>query len=155
MKRCLFVISLVTFLYSCTASEEPISVEEIWSFTGYSCSFCSNPNEFFPVSDSTYYYTFRPDSSFTKNIGTFELSGRYEVETTPDDQTYLVLQYNQASVDLDRNNKVWPGLIHYCGQEYEPLLIQDDGKLIGSWGACDGPRLVFEKDQKVRDSIFF
>ncbi|MEO0331621.1 MAG: hypothetical protein AAF223_08030 [Bacteroidota bacterium] len=84
------------------------------------------------------YYLLYDDNTFTKvreqDDDTKEASGTYEFITLPDGE-YLELSY-----PLENE------LIGNCTSESKELLsVQSEGKLIGTWWACDGPGLVYEK----------
>lgn len=146
MRRFLLFAMLITSLISCQESEKPAVAEfpQTWVFSGYSSSWVANP-EITPVVDSLYYYELRKDGTFTKFIGEFELVGTYEVEDdTTNDSEYLVLKYDQETYLEDRERD-GIGLIHYCGQDFEPFYYVSSNTIRGSWGACDGPNLYFER----------
>lgn len=157
MKPFLTILALALVLASCTENENPTQPSsEIWSLEGYTCTFCLNPDEFVAVPDTTYYYTFRPDSTFSKTLGSLQLDGTFYKYSEMDGREYLHLQYSEAFYNLDRDRTSdYYGTIHFCGQDFEPMLIREDGKLMGSWGACDGPNLVFRKEDNTGNSFIF
>lgn len=73
------------------------------------------------------------------------MHGNYETVADADNNPeYLVFRYDQETYLEDRERDGF-GLIHYCGQDYEPFSFVDSNTIKGSWGACDGPNLYFER----------
>lgn len=155
-KFCCFLLTSLLALSSCTEAINPDKSDwEEWALTESFCNFCLNPGDVktYDQTDTTYVYRFKKDSSFVKNIGDYVLSGKFQVEEN-NDNLFLLLNYDEESVLLSRDNPSNRQLIHTCfsGQEY--FSWDSDGRLLGSWGACDGPTLIFEKTSDTQ-SIFF
>lgn len=146
MRRFLLLALLITSSFSCLDDELPLQAEfpQKWVFSGISSSWVANP-EITPVVDSLYYYELREDGTFTKFIGEFELNGTFEKEgDLSNEAEYLIFKYDQETYLEDRERDGF-GLIHYCGQDFEPFYYVDSNTIRGSWGACDGPNLYFER----------
>ena len=141
----LFVLGIMT---ACTNSEETdmenlrqsSSLEQYqqWQLVEMSGSMANVP----PASGSDMewqeYYRFYPDSTFiksrTRDGSTIEKSGTYSAVTLEDGE-YLELTYPSEN-----------DLIGNCSGELKELLFfESEAKLIGTWQACDGPGLVYEK----------
>lgn len=144
-KELLFILFTLAFS-SCSEIEQPqVELAQTWSLIGYNCSFCSEPDVFNPIeTDTTYQYIIRPDSSFTKILGEVELFGQIELKRSQEGQTYYEFQYDDFSVQLDKQADGF-GFIHYCGQPIEIIQLTEEGRLKGNWGDCDGPNLIFER----------
>jgi hypothetical protein len=144
MKKYLLAILTSLLLFSCDNSENPDSSElpQEWTLIGYKSSWVADP-PLEPITDSTYNYRLEADGSFVKNIGKFQLTGTFNFETY-EDRKYVILNYDEASIQLNEEDGSG-GLIHYCGQHYEPFQIVDAKTVRGSWGECDGPNLYFER----------
>ncbi|MDF2156385.1 hypothetical protein [Algoriphagus sp. CAU 1675] len=145
-KLILFSLVLVT-LFSCqeTSNPENSMFSREWVFSGYQSSWSADMN-FHPISDSLYIYRFNENGSFTKFLGTYELSGSYELKEDPVNQReYMLLEYSQSSYQLHQDSDGFP-LIHSCSPGSETLTFQDSNTLTGSWNACDGPILFFTKE---------
>jgi len=140
----IFAFSALAFL-SCKESQVPneLKMPQQWNIIGYKSAWLATP-PLVPITDSIYNYRLEANGSFVKNIGKYRLSGTWELEIGPEDQKWITLEYDEASVNLDRGQG-FMGLIHYCGQTYEPFTIIDSKTVVGSWGHCDGPNLYFAK----------
>lgn len=145
MKNAFLIFLISFFLFSCKESENP-DVSEMpqeWVLVGYKSSWVADP-QLVPITDSLYNYRLEADGTFVKNIGKYRLTGTYDFETGSDEEKYINLNYDEASIKI---NKVWGsiGLIHYCGQNYEPFIILDSNTVTGQWGQCDGPNFIFKR----------
>ncbi|WP_134200083.1 hypothetical protein [uncultured Algoriphagus sp.] len=146
MRRFSLYFLVIVFLSACKEDENPTLAEfpQKWVFSGISSSWEANP-VINPIADSLYYYELNENGTFTKFIGEFELHGNYETVADADNNPeYLVFRYDQETYLEDRERDGF-GLIHYCGQDYEPFSFVDSNTIKGSWGACDGPNLYFER----------
>ncbi|GCC51573.1 hypothetical protein SanaruYs_17990 [Chryseotalea sanaruensis] len=82
------------------------------------------------------YYTLQPDSTFTKVRKTDKkmvASGRYAFVKIEDEQ-YVEFTY-------DSPNEI----IGSCYAEAKETLRLVNGKMFGTWQACDGPGLTYER----------
>ncbi|WP_268033383.1 hypothetical protein [Algoriphagus sp. PAP.12] len=146
MRRFLLLSLLITILFSCHENENPSLAEfpQKWVLAGY-FSVWMPENGIVPITDSLYYYELRKDGTFTKFIGEFELDGTYEKGK---DELYnrdnIIFQYDQETYLEDRERGAF-GLIHNCGMDSEYFSFVDSNTIRGSWGACDGPNLYFER----------
>ncbi len=91
------------------------------------------------------YYLLQSDNTFTKvrerDGTTREASGTYEYVTLSDGE-YLELTYPSEN-----------DLIGNCTSEpKEHLFVEPEDKLVGTWQACDGPGLVYEKVESSQGS---
>ncbi len=145
MKNALIVLLFSSILFSCNEFANPDSndLPQEWILKGYKSVWVPQDG-ITPITDSTYFYNLNTDGSFVKTIGQFELTGTFEFETGPEGQNYVTLTYDEASLKLDEESGSW-GLIHYCGQNFEPFTILDSKTVQGSWGECDGPILIFNR----------
>ena len=133
---------------ACTTSEEPdleklssnsdLEQYQKWQLVEMSGSLANVPPS--TGSDMSWqeHYLLYPDSTFVKSRtqeGTVtEESGTYTFVTL-DDGEYLELTYPSENE-----------LIGNCtGESKELLFFKSENKLTGTWQACDGPGLVYEK----------
>lgn len=84
------------------------------------------------------YYLLKSDSTFTKlrteEDKTVEEKGNYKFLYLRDGK-YLELSYASANE-----------LIGNCTGEFQEMLrVESEKKLSGTWGACDGPSLFYER----------
>ncbi|GAA0877508.1 hypothetical protein GCM10009119_04760 [Algoriphagus jejuensis] len=144
MKNVLFALLLSSILLSCKETENPdaSAMPQEWVLIGYRSGWVPE-KDIVPITDSVYHYKLEADGSFVKTIGKYRMSGTYEFSTF-EDRKYVNLNYDEASIQLNEEYGSW-GLIHYCGQHYEPFLILDSKTIRGSWSECDGPNLYFER----------
>ncbi len=145
MKNAVLLLLFVSFFFSCQENETP-DVSEMpqeWILKGYKSGWIPE-KDIVPIKDSVYRYNLRQDGSFVKTIGHYQLTGTYDFETGTEGGNFVTLNYDEASVKLDEESGSW-GLIHYCGQTYEPFVILDSKTVRGSWSECDGPNLYFER----------
>ncbi|MFT5765088.1 MAG: hypothetical protein ACI8X3_002524 [Saprospiraceae bacterium] len=145
MKNFLILAFSALAIFSCKELEDPneLKMPQQWTLIGYKSAWLANP-PLEPISDTTYNYRLEADGSFIKNIGKYRLSGTWELEIGLEEQKWITLAYDKASIELDEDQGSW-GLIHYCGQTFEPFTILDSDTVVGSWGECDGPYLYFKK----------
>lgn len=146
MRPVSILLLTIVGLFSCSADESPSlnTMPQTWVFSGTASSWVADP-QITPIVDSLYYYQLREDGTFTKFIGEYELEGTYEMsDDHTNDAKYLTFHYDQATYLEDRERDGF-GLIHYCGQDYEPFVFIDSNTIKGSWGACDGPHMYFER----------
>lgn len=145
MKNALFVLLSSMILFSCNEIESPdvTDLPQEWILKGYKSSWIPQ-DDITLLTDTTYFYKLKSDGSFVKTIGQYKLTGTFDFETGPEGQNYVILTYDEASFKLDEEYGSW-GLIHYCGQNYEPFTILDSKTVQGSWGECDGPILIFSR----------
>ncbi len=149
MKNLIIGLFLLSVLTACTNMEETdpenlrenLSAEQNlqkWKLVEMSGNVANVP----PSTGSSMawqeYYELRPDHTFVKSreqdSGVIEETGTYAFVTLPDGE-YLELTY-----DADND------LIGNCTSDSKELLfLQAENKLIGTWQACDGPGLVYEK----------
>lgn len=144
MKNVLFILFLSFILLSCNETENPDISEmpQEWVLVGYKSGWVPEM-DMVSIKDSIYNYRLEADGSFVKTIGKYQLTGTYDFDTYEDRQ-YINLNYDEASIQLNEEYGSW-GLIHYCGQHYEPFLIVDSKTVRGSWSECDGPNLYFKR----------
>ncbi len=85
------------------------------------------------------YYVLKADSSFIKhrerNGVDYEASGVFSVESNPDG-TYFKFVYDSDSE-----------IIGNCSPYQTETLVKRDTKLIGTWWACDGPGLEYQRKE--------
>lgn len=145
MKNLLLALLFSTILFSCNEIENPdfTDLPQEWVLKGYKSSWVPQ-DDITPITDTIYTYKLKADGSFVKSIGQYKLTGNFDFETGPEGQNYVILTYDDASLKLDQASGSW-GLIHYCGQNYEPFTILDSKTVQGSWGECDGPILFFNR----------
>ncbi|NVJ86415.1 MAG: hypothetical protein HWE15_08940 [Algoriphagus sp.] len=146
MKKVFGTFFIILVIFSCQDETDPIHpvFDRDWVFSGYQSSWSPDPT-FYPISDSLYTYRFNSNGDFSKIIGSYTLTGTFEIE---DDQVnereYLLLEYDEDSYQLHRNSNGFP-LIHSCNAGIETLFFEDPETLFGSWSACDGPVLFFTR----------
>jgi hypothetical protein len=81
-------------------------------------------------------YTLQPDSTFTKQRQSdkqWVATGRYKIVNMGDEQ-FIELSYDAPSE-----------IIGSCLGADKEILRLLDGKLYGTWQACDGPGLTYER----------
>ncbi len=81
-------------------------------------------------------YTLRPDSTFTKERRgerDLQASGRYRMVDVQGEQ-FIEFNYDSASE-----------IIGSCLAVNKETLRLYNGKLYGTWQACDGPGLIYER----------
>lgn len=81
-------------------------------------------------------YTLRPDSTFTKNrqgAQQLQATGRYILVETGEEQ-FIEFTYDSANE-----------IIGSCLADVKETLRLSNGKLYGTWQACDGPGLTYER----------
>lgn len=82
------------------------------------------------------YYTLHPDFTFTKarrSDKTIQASGRYRMVEIGEEQ-FLEFVYDAASE-----------IVGSCMADDKETLRLSNGKLYGTWQACDGPGLTYER----------
>ncbi|MEN2280685.1 hypothetical protein AAGF08_01005 [Algoriphagus sp. SE2] len=135
MKKFSIFALLTLMVLSCNFNEMPELREEsqIWSLVGYQVNI-SGDKKYTSIQDSAYVYSLLPDGSFTKTVGDYEIEGSYE-KGLEDGLTRFKFFYSTKNSLL----------IHSCMQDEEDYFINSQGQLTGTWDACDGPKLFFDK----------
>lgn len=102
MKNFLILAFSVLAIFSCKELENPneLKMPQQWTLIGYKSAWLANPS-FEPISDTTYNYRLEADGSFIKNIGKYRLSGTWELEIGLEEQKWITLAYDEASIELD------------------------------------------------------
>ena len=130
------IIAVLTFLaFSCDFNDFPDIRNESqkWELAGYQVD-DSGDFKYTSIKDSAYVYSMMPDGAFTKTVGEYKLEGTYK-QSTSDGLTRYRFTYST-------NNSL---LIHSCEAGVEDYFINSRGQLTGTWDACDGPKLYFDK----------
>ncbi|WKN41104.1 hypothetical protein [Tunicatimonas pelagia] len=144
-----FIFSLLLLFTACSTQEdadleasaqESDSEQEVqkWQLVEMSGNIANVPPTTGDNMSWQEFYLLQSDNTFKKvreQYGeTKEASGTYEYVTLSDGE-YLELTYSSE------NN-----LIGNCsGETNELLFVESENTLIGTWRACDGPGLVYEK----------
>ena len=144
------VILGIGIVTACSNSEEPglerareqqsddVQAAQKWQLVEMSGSIANVPPSTGSDMNWQEYYLLYPDSTFTKvrerDGDVREAGGTYAFVTLSDGE-YLELSYPSPN-----------DLIGSCTTEPKELLFfQSENKLTGTWQACDGPGLVYEK----------
>ncbi len=130
------IFAVLTFLaLSCNFNEMPEQRDESqkWALAGYQVG-VSGDLKYTSIKDSAYVYSLLPDGSFTKTVGEYKLEGSYE-KSVSDGLTRFKFLYNTTNSLL----------VHSCTPDAEDYFINSKGQLAGTWDACDGPKLYFDK----------
>ncbi|NVK50205.1 MAG: hypothetical protein HWE09_10570 [Cyclobacteriaceae bacterium] len=146
MKKVFTFFFILLAMFSCQDETDPLHpiFDRDWVFTGYQSSWAPNPT-FYPISDSLYTYRFNSNGDFSKTLGSYELTGTFQIEEDQVNQReFLFLEYDQRSYQLHQSSNGFP-LIHSCTAGSETLVFEDSETLFGSWSACDGPILFFAR----------
>lgn len=135
MKNLIPFLILVVLAFSCDFNDYPDLVKEDqkWVIAGYQEGGLQNPS-YISVRDSAYVYSLSPEGTFRKSIGKQAISGTYE-ERFQDGLKRIIFQYESAD----------PQLIHSCTIDQEEYFLNSKGQLTGTWDACDGAKLYFDK----------
>jgi len=130
------IFALLTFLaFSCDFNDVPELREESqkWALAGYQEDFLGDM-KYTSIQDSAYVYALLPDGSFTKTVGQFKLEGTFEESFSNGLTRFKFLYTTKNSL-----------LVHSCIPDVEDYFINSKGQLTGTWDACDGPKLFFDK----------
>lgn len=130
------IFALLTILaFSCDFNEMPELRDESqkWALAGYQVD-VSGDLKYTSIQDSAYVYSLLPDGRFTKTVGEYKLEGTYE-ESVSDGLTRFKFIYTTKNSLL----------VHSCTPNAEDYFINSQGQLTGTWDACDGPKLYFDK----------
>ncbi|MEB2773933.1 hypothetical protein SYJ56_01355 [Algoriphagus sp. D3-2-R+10] len=135
MKNLISFLILVVIAFSCDFNDYPDLHEEDqkWVIAGYQEGGITNP-KYIGVRDSSYVYSLSSDGTFRKSIGKERISGTYE-ERFEDGLKKFFFQYENADDQL----------IHSCNDVEEEFFLNSQGQLTGTWDACDGAKLYFNK----------
>lgn len=135
MKNLIFFLIFAVLAFSCDFNDypEPRASNQKWVIAGYQAGGVSNPS-YVSIRDSAYVYNFSADGTFRKSIGNQGIGGTYE-ERFEDGLSKFILQYESADAQL----------IHSCTEDQEEYFLNSKGQLTGTWDACDGAKLYFEK----------
>lgn len=134
--------SLLTFIiaallaFSCNFDQnpEPLYGTQRWVLAGYQKG-GETKSSYISVRDSAYVYTLSSDGTFRKSIGNRASNGTYK-ERFEDGLRKFILQYDTT----DANE------IHGCTSDQEIYFLNSQGQLTGTWDACNGDKLYFDKD---------
>lgn len=149
MKNLLFASAIIGSLFSCSL-DKGVEMENLseksntelypqkWELVEMSGSFTGIPPSTGSDMEWQEYYLLYEDNTFVKSRTqdqvTTEESGTYAFVTLSDGE-YLVLSYASDNE-----------LIGNCTSEPKELLkLEAEDKLVGTWWACDGPGLFYEK----------
>lgn len=141
MKQILVVLALILVLISCSNNEEKsgkvADYEGTWDLTKISMPFI-NSNLIGPDIKWQESYVFNKDGSFTKT----RIKG---YNTTVASGTFIIKQIgNEKHLELNFSEE--SEIVGGCfGRLSEGLVLTAKGKLLNTWGACDGPSLEYEK----------
>jgi len=135
MKNLILFLIFAVFAFSCDFNDYPEVREsdQKWVIAGYQKGEESNPS-YITVRDSAYVYSLSSDGSFKKFIGNKRINGTYE-ERFEDGLVKFFFHYESADFDL----------IHSCTGDQEEYFLNSTGQLTGTWDACDGSKLYFDK----------
>ncbi len=135
MKHLILFLLLAVFAFSCDFNDypDPVSGKQKWVIAGYQEGGVSNPS-YISIRDSAYVYSLSSDGTFRKSIGKQSISGTYE-ERFEDGLRKFIFQYESANAQL----------IHSCSNDQEQYFLNSKGQLTGTWDACDGAKLYFDK----------
>lgn len=136
MKNLVLVLIIAVFTFSCDFNDQPVPRESVqkWVIAGYQKGGLAN-SSYSIVRDSAYVYSLSSDGTFRKSIGKKWITGTYE-ERFEDGLKKFFFQYENAD----------PQLIHSCKADQEEYFLNSQGQLTGTWDACDGSKLYFDKD---------
>ena len=140
MKKLIPVFVMVTVLLSCSKNDN-FDIEKYpqkWQLIKMSSGMVPNSETSGENMEWQEYYLLNSDGTFTKHRewdgSQTEASGTFSF-TEGTDGKYLKLFYNEEST-----------LIGNCsGDNTESLWLRSERKLTGTWLACDGPGLEYER----------
>lgn len=149
MKKILINCLLLVLLISCsneTTNEQTIGKfpndqsSQIWELVAMSGSMSGNEQTTGDNMDWQEQYILEEDLSFTKsrkiNNQTIEEQGSYRILTLSDGD-YLEFNYTSNA-----------SIIGNCNTEAKEILkLEENDKLVGTWWACDGPGLFYDRVQ--------
>ncbi|WP_373396271.1 hypothetical protein V8V91_16475 [Algoriphagus halophilus] len=137
MKQSLIFAFLALIAFACDFNDmpEPRDETQKWALAGYQVE-VSGDLEYTNIQDSAYVYSLLPDGSFSKKVGEYELKGTYEESFSDGLKRYKFMYTSKNSL-----------LIHSCATSSEDYFINSKGQLTGTWDACDGPKLYFNKQK--------
>lgn len=139
MKTKLILLFLIGILVSCMSEKNLKECPEKWQLIEMSGNIANVPPS--TGSDMSWqeWYLLNPDNTFTKtrerdNVTTEE-NGTYAIVTLSDGN-YLELVYSSKN-----------DMVGNCLNEPKEFLKinSEDELLTGTWSACDGPGLIYEK----------
>ncbi|REG87153.1 hypothetical protein [Algoriphagus antarcticus] len=135
MKNLILFLIFTVFACSCDFNDypEPRESDQKWVIAGYQEGGISNPS-YITVRDSAFVYSLSSDGTFRKSIGKKGISGTYEERLEDGLRKFL---FHYESVDAH--------LIHGCKKDQEEYFLNSQGQLTGTWNACDGAKLYFDK----------
>lgn len=135
MKNFLLLLIFSAFLFSCDFNDYPEPKEDIqkWVFAGYQEGGLENPS-YITVRDSAYTYTLASNGTFRKSIGKRGINGTYE-ERFEDGLRKYFFEYENPDAQL----------VHSCDSDQEVYFLNSQGQLTGTWDACGGDKLYFNK----------
>lgn len=135
MKYLITFLIFAVFAFSCDFDDQPVSGEHVqkWVIAGYQPGDNSNSN-YITVRDSAFSYSLLPDGTVRKSMGNQAISGTYE-ERFEDGLRKFLFHYESGDV----------ALIHGCNDAQEEYFLNSQGQLTGTWDACDGAKLYFNK----------
>jgi len=135
MKNLITFLIFAVFAFSCDFDEQPEPRESVqkWVIAGYQKGGVSNPS-YVTIQDSAYAYSLSSDGTFRKSIGEKSISGTYEEKF---EEGLRKFHFQYENVDSE--------LIHSCESDQEEYFLNSQGQLTGTWDACDGDKLYFDK----------
>lgn len=135
MKNLIPFLILVVLALSCDFNDYPDLLEgnQKWVIAGYQSGGVSN-SSYISVRDSAYVYSLSSDGTFRKSIGKEMISGTYEKRFV-DGLKRIIFHYGSLDAQL----------IHSCTSDQEEYFLNSKGQLTGTWDACDGAKLYFDK----------
>lgn len=133
MKRSIFVILISIIAYSCHEDQIPRKhFPQTWKIAGWRSYGFGGDSGFQSITDSTYFYVFKKDGTFTKTLGTQSTAGTYKLGT---DKIYYDLIFPDGK------------LVDSCYGNTEKLTIGEKKMLVGGSAPCDGATLYFKLDK--------
>lgn len=135
MKNLIPFLILAVFAFSCDFNDdpEPRTGDQKWILAGYQDGRVPNPS-YITIQDSSYTYALASDGTFRKSIGKQGIGGTYE-ERFEDGLRKFIFQFEDPD----------SALIHSCTNGRETYFLNSKGQLTGTWDACEGNKLYFNR----------
>ncbi|PZX58303.1 hypothetical protein LV84_01507 [Algoriphagus ratkowskyi] len=135
MKNLILFFIFIATVFSCDFNDQPEPKESVlkWVIAGYQEGGVSN-SSYTTVRDSSYVYFLSSNGTFRKTIGKKVITGSYS-ERFEDGLKKYLFEYESADA----------ALIHSCNNDKEEYFLNSQGQLTGTWDACNGTKLYFNK----------
>ncbi len=145
VKKIIFTVFSICILFSCSNDDESTTTEfdakqypQKWQLIEMTGSIANVPPTRGNDMEWQEYYILQSNKTFIKsrevNSEITEATGTYKFITLSDD-TYIELLYPSNNI-----------LIGNCTAEHKELIrVNTNDKLTGTWAACDGPGLFYQR----------